>query len=59
MIVQYVENTSYFLHRDILGVVRGESDIPAKNNECVPHRWIEHEFVVFIIYTTCIHLMLI
>ncbi len=29
-----------------------ESDIHTKNNECVLHKQIEHEFVVFITYYT-------
>ncbi len=29
------------------------SDIPTQNNECVLHRWMEHDFgVVFITYNT-------
>ncbi len=45
----YVENTSCFS----LISPEDESDIPTKTNECVLHRWIEHEFVVvFITYYT-------
>ncbi len=33
--------------------MEGASDIPTKNNECVLHRHIDHEFVVvFITYYT-------
>ncbi len=33
--------------------LQNKSDLPTKNNECVLHRWIKHNFiVVYIIYYT-------